>query len=83
MALRKIHSLLNPDNIDNDTEYTKCADEESICTLPSGNYTARYGTNGQYKSLYNQSGSINCNSTTFGGDPINGAVKQCEYKLNQ
>ena len=70
------------DDADNNTEYTKCADEGSVCTLPSGNYTVRYGANGQYKYLYNQTGSINCDSATFGGDPINGTVKKCEYKLN-
>ena len=70
------------DDADNNTEYTKCADEGSVCTLPSGNYTVKYGANGQYKYLYNQTGSINCDSTTFGGDPINGTVKKCEYKLN-
>ena len=70
------------DDADNNTEYTKCADEGSVCILPSGNYTVRYGANGQYKYLYNQTGSINCDSATFGGDPINGTVKKCEYKLN-
>ena len=72
----------NIDDNNSNTEYTKCADEGSVCTLPSGNYTVRYGANDQYKYLYNQTGSINCNSTTFGGDPINGTVKKCEYKLN-
>ena len=38
----------------------------------------RYGANSSY--FYRvATGSIACNTTTFGGDPISGTVKHCDY----
>lgn len=39
-----------------------------------------YGAGGQFAYLYNQTQNIQCNNSTFGGDPIQGTIKHCYTK---
>lgn len=59
------------------TSWTQCASENNTCTVP-GTVTVAYGASGQftYKTV---TGSIGCNSSVFGGDPIVGVYKGCYY----
>jgi hypothetical protein len=59
-----------------DTQWTKCADENGVCTV-SGTRAVRYGARGSYFSR-NVTGSIACNNGVW-GDPLVGVVKACEY----
>jgi hypothetical protein len=43
----------------------------------TGTMNIAYGANGSYVYLYNQTTTVGCNSTTFGKDPMPGAVKSC------
>ena len=64
--------------------FTQCAVENMTCTVSGTKpeYVV-YGANGQYFSKANVTGSITCNNTTFGGDPIPGTVKACYSGLTQ
>jgi hypothetical protein len=55
--------------------WTKCADENGICTI-SGTATVRYGIEPQWVSKL-VTNSIGCNNGVF-GDPAIGLVKRCE-----
>ena len=59
------------------TSWTQCASENNTCTVP-GTVTVAYGASGQftYKTV---TGSIGCNSSVFGGDPIVGVYTGCYY----
>ena len=59
--------------------WTTCATGETGACAFTGRRTVAYGTNGRY--IYRTaSGSIACNSTSFGGDPVFGTVKSCHYR---
>ena len=60
--------------------YTYCADENGSFTLPAKSHVA-YGANGKYLYLFNQTGKITFNTTTFGSDPIFGVYKAGYYKI--
>ncbi|MFN0175747.1 MAG: M60 family metallopeptidase [Saprospiraceae bacterium] len=59
--------------------YTYCASENQSFTLPSLCHVA-YGANNSFSYLYNQTGTITFNNTTF-GDPAPGVVKSGYYKI--
>jgi len=60
-----------------DTDWEACAEEGDVCNVPEG-ATIRYGANGVYHYIHNQSGSIDCSNLQF-GDAVPGALKQCDY----
>jgi len=60
-----------------DGEWLTCADENEVCDVPEG-ATIRYGANGVYHYVHNQSGTVNCNNARF-GDAFPGTLKQCQY----
>ena len=60
--------------------YIYCAAENGSFTLPAKSHVA-YGANGKYKYLFNQTGKITFNTTTFGSDPIFGVYKSGYYKI--
>jgi hypothetical protein len=65
--------------------WTFCSIEGNSCDLPAtGNYTILYApdsASAQSIALnFSNVSSVACNSTTFGGDPAFGVVKQCFYK---
>jgi hypothetical protein len=57
--------------------WSYCAAENGTCTTPSLRLV-RYGGSGAY-FYKNVEGSISCTDAAFGGDPIDGARKRCEY----
>lgn len=59
--------------------YTYCASENESFTLPDRSHVA-YGANNSFAYLYNQTGTITFNNTTF-GDPAPGYVKSGYYKI--
>ncbi|MBL7825560.1 MAG: hypothetical protein JNJ57_02945, partial [Saprospiraceae bacterium] len=59
--------------------YTWCASENQSFTLPARSHVA-YGANNSFAYLYNQTGTITFNNTTF-GDPAPGVVKSGYYKI--
>lgn len=59
--------------------YTYCASENESFTLPERCHVA-YGGNNSFSYLYNQTGTITFNNTTF-GDPAPGVVKSGYYKI--
>jgi hypothetical protein len=59
--------------------YTYCASENQSFTLPGLCHVA-YGGNNSFAYLYNQTGTITFNNTTF-GDPAPGVVKSGYYKI--
>ncbi|MFT4143958.1 MAG: family 78 glycoside hydrolase catalytic domain [Mobilitalea sp.] len=63
------------------TGYTQCANENETYTLP-GTYDVAYGANGSYYFLYNQTGNITFNNTTFGGDPAPNVAKKGYYRIS-
>jgi hypothetical protein len=58
--------------------YTKCSDEGGTCSF-SGNANVAFGCGASllYKDGTN---SVQCNTATFGGDPVPGFAKSCFYK---
>lgn len=60
--------------------YTWCASEWASYKLGGASDLA-YGGNGEFKYLYNQTGTIAFTNSTFGGDPLPGAGKDGFYKL--
>jgi hypothetical protein len=58
------------------SNWVKCANDGGICTF-SGTHTVRYGTVTIWISKV-ATGSIACNSTTFGGDPAPAHAKECD-----
>lgn len=61
-------------------DWIYCAGENKMCTLP-GTRLVRYGANTSYK-YKTLSGSFVCTLTTFGGDPLPGVGKHCDYHSN-
>lgn len=61
-------------------DYVFCANEGESCILP-GSGTVRYGANGKYV-YQNASGSIVCDNSAFGQDPVAGVTKACYYSSN-
>ena len=59
--------------------YTYCTSENESFTLPERCHVA-YGGNNSFSYLYNQTGTITFNNTTF-GDPAPGVVKSGYYKI--
>lgn len=60
------------------TGWTFCASEGNQCSF-SGTKEVRYGANGYY--FYRiLTGGTPCTNAVFGGDPIYGAGKQCDYR---
>ena len=57
--------------------WTSCAQEGGTCTF-SGTMVVRFGANNQYK-YETATSSISCDNTNFGGDPIYGVHKSCDY----
>ena len=62
------------------SDWIFCANENKTCALP-GTRLVRFGANNKYK-FKTLSGSLICNGTTFGGDPLPGVAKRCDYNLN-
>jgi PKD domain/Carboxypeptidase regulatory-like domain/PA14 domain len=60
--------------------YTWCASEWDSYAL-SGPCDVAYGGDGQFKYLYNRTGTITYTNSTFDGDPLPGAKKNGFYKL--
>lgn len=60
------------------SSWTPCANENQVCSF-SGTKTVRYGANTHWNQISNVSGSIQCSNEVF-GDPIFGALKQCQYR---
>ncbi len=60
-----------------ESEWQTCAEQNEICEVPEG-ATIRYGANGVYHYLHDQSGSVDCSDDRF-GNAISGAIKQCEF----
>jgi Family of unknown function (DUF6055)/Bacterial Ig domain len=61
----------------------KCASQNGTCALLSGKTaTVWFGAMSSYKVLVGKTGSVACNTTTFGGDPIWYARKACYYVSN-
>jgi hypothetical protein len=58
-------------------QWSFCANEDDTCTV-SGTKRVRYGRDGKYKYKL-VAGSVVCDSTAFGGDPIDGTVKLCHF----
>jgi hypothetical protein len=58
--------------------YTPCAGEGGTCTF-SGVADVAYGANSSFFSR-TATGSIGCNTTPFGGDPLFGTLKSCYYR---
>ncbi|MDH4392961.1 MAG: AbfB domain-containing protein [Aquabacterium sp.] len=57
-----------------------CADEGGNCVLPGGTTaTVYYGENNSYRALTGRTGTVACNNTNFGGDPMSGWFKRCWY----
>ena len=63
-----------------DGNWIFCAFENKTCTLP-GARLARFGANGFY-NYATFSNSFVCNSANFGGDPLPGVAKHCDYNVN-
>lgn len=62
---------------------TKCASQNGTCVLPAGKTaTVWFGAWSSYKVRTGLSGSVACNATTFGGDPIWYLSKACYYVGN-
>ncbi|MBI3160497.1 MAG: peptidoglycan DD-metalloendopeptidase family protein, partial [Chloroflexi bacterium] len=59
--------------------YTHCANEGGRCNF-SGTADVAYGANGAFNYKYGVQNGIDCNNSVF-GDPINGVVKACYYKI--
>jgi hypothetical protein len=59
------------------TGWTQCAAENATCSF-SGTRVVRYGANSSY-FYRTATSSIACNNATFGGDPIFGTAKHCDY----
>jgi hypothetical protein len=58
-------------------QWTFCSDEAGTCSF-SGTKRVRYGKQGKYNyGLF--SGSVGCNNTALGPDPIAGVAKSCQY----
>lgn len=56
----------------------QCANENGTCNVPAGaTASVYYGANNSFAILNGVSGSIICNNTSFGGDPLPGTVKAC------
>ena len=59
------------------TTWTRCANENGTCSF-TGTRTVRYGANGLYVTKI-ATGSITCSNAAFGGDPVYGVAKTCDY----
>lgn len=60
-----------------DMNYFLCSVEGGACLIGGTRYMA-YGAQGQYR-FKNVGGWVNCNNSTFGGDPVPGVVKSCYF----
>ncbi|WP_299876458.1 PilC/PilY family type IV pilus protein [uncultured Cocleimonas sp.] len=61
-------------------ERTFCANENSICNIPTGkSVTVWYGANDTWVSRENVTGDIACRNSVF-GDPLVGVFKTCEIE---
>jgi hypothetical protein len=69
---------ITPTMTPTDAGWTFCANENEECTF-SGLKDVRYGADGQYYYLLNQTSPVMCDNDTFGGDPIEGVAKHCDY----
>jgi len=58
--------------------YTFCANEGQRCSF-SGTANVAYGASLKYYYRNDVSGGIDCNNSTFGGDPVYGTAKSCYY----
>lgn len=68
-----------PPGVPPTSSFVPCAVENAVCSLP-GPATVRYGANGQYVEQSFDGGNVACTNEVF-GDPINGTVKSCEFRL--
>jgi hypothetical protein len=59
------------------SDWTRCASEGGTCSF-TGTRQVRYGANGVYKTV-TATGSVGCNNNAFGGDPVVGVAKTCDY----
>jgi len=64
---------------DVDTNWKGCTTEWGTCSLSQTAYV-RFGTNDKYLYKLVTTGSIGCNSTAFGGDPVPGIGKYCDVE---
>jgi len=62
-----------------DGGWARCADEGDRCEVSGGRIQVRYGASGRYvyRDVY---GALNCDTSTFGSDPVPGERKQCESR---
>jgi len=62
-----------------DGGWTRCANEGDRCQVSGGRIQVRFGARGRY--VYRDAyGGLNCDVATFGSDPYEGQVKQCESR---
>jgi hypothetical protein len=65
-------------NVEQPPLSVRCAGEGGTCTVPAGaTATVQYGANGKYFQRQGVTGSITCNTQSFGGDPVGGVLKSC------
>jgi len=78
----------NSDPFPNDAEnklsdhWVACSSEQQVCEVPIP-AVVRYGANDQH--LYWEASTpqaLTCSNGFFGGDPVNGVLKACEYWLS-
>lgn len=60
------------------TGWTHCADQEQLCSF-SGTRRVRFGADTRWTEREFTNGTL-CNSTTFGGNPAQGALKTCQLQ---
>jgi hypothetical protein len=58
--------------------WVNCAPEGGNCKVPSSS-RVKYGSGDKWSYNNNVTDSINCDNTTFGGDPAFGVAKSCWY----
>ncbi len=62
--------------------WTTCSTEWQRCSF-SGTHRVRFGANGVYAPIASFSNGVDCNSKSFGTDPVPGVTKSCEVETEQ
>ncbi|PPC86676.1 MAG: hypothetical protein CTY37_05320 [Methylotenera sp.] len=77
----KLKVIAAPTSLTPTSDAIACADENRMCTIPSGlNAVVWYGIADKWLLKENLSGTIECNNAYFGKDPAVGSAKKCLYK---